>query len=257
MTADGFGIARVEGTFGIAVIGYGGHSAFASVGLLSFDGRGGVSGSLTENRPAARFGDRTLVTVPYRGTYTVDVNGIGATALLENGAQDSLFSIRDTDIVNGSCIAREIAMVFLPLDVSTGSLKTAVATRLPDGAVFANGSLKGRYIGASISHGGQAIAAGFGALSYDGNGGFSEANMANVQGSTFRDRQIITGSDHGTYAVNPDGTGTVAGGGVVFVITRARLTDGVALAEEYAFVVRDPVPATGILFTGVTTRLSD
>ena len=137
-----------------------------------------------------------------------------------------------------------------------GSLKTAVATRLPDGAVYANGSLKGRYVGASISHGGQAVAAGFGALRYDGDGGFSETNVANVQGQSFRDRQVISGSDQGTYAVNPDGTGTVAGG-VVFVVTRARLTNGVALAEEYAFVVRDLVPATGILFTGVTRRLSD
>jgi hypothetical protein len=43
---------------------------------------------------------------------------------------------------------------------------------------------------------------------------------------------------------------------VVFVITRAKLTEGIAIAEEYAFFVRDLVPATGALFTGTVKRLS-
>jgi hypothetical protein len=257
MTPDGLTAASVHGTYALALIGRGGLGSFAAIGLLTFDGRGNVSGSFTENRPADRYGDRTLVTVPYRATYTVDANGIGTTALSETGEQDSIFSIRQTDTADGSRIAQELSVVFQRLDVSTGSLKIAVATRLPDGAEFDNGSLRGRYVGASISQGGQAAAAGFGVLTYDGNGGFSESNIANIQGQSFRDRQVITGTDQGTYVVNPDGTGVVAGGGVPFVITRAKLTDGVAIAEEYAFFVRDLVPATGVLFTGITKRLSD
>ena len=257
MTADGFTAASVRGTYALVVVGRGGQAQFAALGLLKFDGRGNVSGSMTENRPADRYGDRTLVTVPYLATYTVDANGIGATTLPETGEQDSIFSIRQTDTANGSRVAQELSVVFQRVDVSTGSLKTATATRLPDGAEFNNDSLRGRYIGASISQGGQAVAAGFGVLTYDGNGAFSESNIANIQGQSFRDRQVITGSDQGTYVVNPDGTGTIAGGGVVFVITRAKLTDGVAIAEEYAFFVRDLVPATGVLFTGVTRKLSD
>jgi hypothetical protein len=257
MAADGFTVASVRGTYALVVVGRGGQSQFAALGLVKFDGRGSVSGSLTENRPTDRYGDRTLVTVPYRATYTIAANGIGATSLPETGEQDSILSIRQTDIVDGSRVAQELSLVFQRLDVSTGSLKIAVATRLSDGASFGNASLKGRYVGASVSQGGQAAAAGFGALSYDGNGGFSESNIANIQGQSFRDRQVITGSDQGTYVVNPDGTGTVAGGGVVFVTTRAKLTEGVAIAEEYAFFVRDLVPPTGILFTGVTRRLPD
>ena len=257
MRADGITATSVHGTYALAVIGHGGEGLFAALGLLQFDGQGTVSGSFTENRPADRYGNRTLITVPYRAMYTVDTNGIGATALPETGEQDSIFSIRQTDTADGSRIAQELSVVFQRLDVSTGTLKTASATRLPDGAEFNNGSLRGRYVGASISHGGQAVAAGFGVLTYDGNGGFAESNIANIQGQSFRERQLVTDSDHGTYTVHANGTGMVAGGGVVFVITRAKLTDEVAIAEEYAFFVRDLVPATGVLFTGITKRLSD
>jgi hypothetical protein len=257
MTADGFTAASIKGTYALAVIGRGGQGSFAALGLLKFDGRGNVSGSFAENRPANRYGDRTIVTVPYQATYTIEADGIGATALPGTGEQDSIFSIRQTNTADESRIAQELSVVFERLDVSTGSLKTAVATRLPDEAEFNNGSLRGLYVGASISQGGQSAAAGFGMLTYDGNGGFCESNIANMQGQSFRDRQLVTGFDHGTYAVHADGTGVVAEGGVVFVITRAKLTDGVAIAEEYAFFVRDLVPATGGLFTGITKRLSE
>ena len=257
MTTAGITVASVRGIYALAVTGHGGEGPLAALGLLKFDGRGSVSGSLTENRPADRYGDRTLVTVPYRAMYTVDANGIGATTLPESGEQDSIFSIRQMDTAEGSHSAQELSVVFQNLDLSTGNLKTGIATRLPDGAEFNNGSLRGRYVGASISRGGQVAAAGFGVLTYDGNGGFSESNLANVQGQSFRDRQLVTGSDQGTYIVNRDGTGVVAGGGVIFVITRATLRDGVAIAEEYAFFLRDLISATGVLFTGTAKRLSD
>ena len=257
MTAEAFTQASVQGTYALAVSGHGGEGLFTALGLLEFDGRGTVSGSFTENRPADRYGERSVVTVPYRAIYTVDANGIGATTLPDTGEQDSIFSIRQMGVSNGSRIAQELSVVFQRLDTATGTLKTGIATRLPDGVEFNNGSLRGRYVGASVSRGGQATAAGFGVLTYDGNGGFSELNVANVQGQSFRDRQLITRSDQGTYNVHADGTGVVADGGVVFVITRAAPKDGIAIAEEYAFFVRDLMPATGVLFTGVTKRLSD
>lgn len=258
MTAEAFTQASVQGIYALSVSGHGGEGLFTALGLLKFDGEGTVLASLTENRPADRYGDRTVVSVvPYRAMYTVDANGIGATALPDTGEHDSIFSIRQMDTAGGAHIAQELSMVFQRLDISTGALKTGIATRLPDVAEFNNRSLRGRYVGASISRGGHAAAAGFGVLTYDGNGRFSESNLANVQGQSFRDRQLVTGSDQGTYTVHADGTGVVAGGGVVFVITRATLNHGVAIAEEYAFFVRDLMPATGGLFTGITKRLSD
>ena len=257
MTADGITVASVQGDYAIAVSGHGGDGLFAALGLLKFDGRGSVMGSFTENRPADRYGDRTLVTVPYQAMYTVDANGIGATTLPQTGEQDGIFSIRQMHIADGSRIAQELSVIFRYLDVSTGSLKTGAATRLPDGAEFNNASLRGRYVGASLSRGGQVTAAGFGVVTYDGKGGFSESNLATVQGQSFRDRQIVTGSDQGTYTVHADGTGVIADGGAVFVITRAKLNEGAAIAEEYAFFLRDLIPATGVLFIGTTKRLSD
>jgi hypothetical protein len=57
--------------------------------------------------------------------------------------------------------------------------------------------------------------------------------------------------------VNADGTGTVADGGVMFVITRATLIDGAPRADEYSLIVRNAVPTNGAHFTGVVRRVSD
>jgi hypothetical protein len=257
MAADVFTVASLEGTFALNVTGHGGQASFAALGVLRFDGRGNVLGSLVENRPADRYGERTIVNVDYRATFTVDARGIGTIALVPSGEEDCTVAIRETDTTNGTRVVQELSLVFRHLDVSTGSLKTAVGTRLPEDVEFNNASLKGRYIGASIGRGGQVLAAGFGVLDYDGMGGFSESNMANVQGDSFRDRQWVAGSDRGPYAVRANGMGVVDEGGVVFVITRAKLNDKVAVAEEYAFFVRDLVPQTGVLFTGSTKKLSD
>ncbi len=101
------------------------------------------------------------------------------------------------------------------------------------------------------------VLGGLGVLLYDGAGGFSETNTSNVQGDTIRTRRFVAGADHGRYVVNADGTGTVADGGVLFVITKAtRRDDGTALAEEYGFMLRDLVPANGAYFTGIVRRIS-
>jgi hypothetical protein len=140
----------------------------------------------------------------------------------------------------------------------TGNLFTAIAMRLPNDGAFTNASLSGTYIGAVIGRDGQTPSAGFGILTYDGNGQFAESNISNVQvAGSFRDRAVVEGSDRGIYAVNANGTGTVADGGVVFVITKAEVVNGIKRALEYAFIVADLVPANGIHFTGISKRRSD
>lgn len=256
MTDGDFTTASIQGTFALSTIGRGGRDAFAALGVLRFDGHGDVSGSFIENRPADRYGERTIVNVPYRATCRVNPNGIGALLLAETSEDDAILAIRHVAAGDGRLVVAELSLVFLRLDVSGGTLRTATATRLPDNAQFNAGSLAGRYIGASIGRGGQAAAAGFGVLSYDGHGAFSESNIANVQGESFRDRQVVTGSDQGRYVVHADGSGEVAEGGVLFMITRATPTNGLAVAEEYAFFVRDLIPSTGILFTGTAKRVA-
>lgn len=193
----------------------------------------------------------------FAGTYQVNTNGTGNTLSTEGGNIQFSFAITKAEIANGCRIAQEFSLILRELDPSTGCLHTAVATQLPDSGEFNSTSLKGTYVGVAAGRGGQTPAAGFGIITYDGNGGFVESNLANIQGETFRDRRFVMGSDQGRYAINPDGTGTVAGGGVVFVVTKARRIDNLLIAEEYAFFVRELAPPNGVFFTGITRRRSD
>lgn len=257
MVTEEFTNASLQGTYAITGIGWGGQAAMASIGTLGFDGKGEVSGLLLQSIPGDVFGQRTLVENPLVGIYQVNTNGTGNTLSTEGGDIHSFFAITKAVIVNDCRVAEEFSLILRELDPSTGCLHTAVATKLPESGEFNNASLNGTYVGVGIGRGGQTPAAGFGIITYDGNGGFVESNIANIQGETFRDRRFVMGSDQGRYAINPDGTGTVAGGGVIFVITKARMVDGLLIAEEYAFFVRELAPPTGVFFTGVTKRLSD
>jgi hypothetical protein len=253
-----FDNASLVGTYGVAVTGSGGLAPFAAVGSLTFHRDGVLSASWRENRPGSSFGGRTVIEAAWRGTCEVRADGTGTATSAESGQPDLMFAVRRAPAAAaGAPLADELAIVFRDLDVASGSLKIAVATRLPEGAAFGTGSLRGRYVGFARGEGGQTPAAGCGIVTYDGQGGFSESNFSNIQGGSFKERRFITGTDQGTYSVDADGTGTVASGGVVIAITRAKLTEGIAIAEEYAFFVRDLVPATGALFTGTTKRLSD
>lgn len=258
MVTEEFTNASLRGTYAIAGVGWGGQAAMASIGTLGFDGRGKFSGFLLQSIPGATFGQRTLIENPFAGTYQVNANGTGNTLSLEEGGDiQSSFAITKATITNDCRIAQEFSLILRELEPSTGCLHTAVATQLPDNGEFNNASLKGTYVGVAVGRGWQTPAAGFGIITYDGNGGFVESNIANIQGETFRDRQFIMGSDQGRYTINRDGTGTVAGGGVVFVITKAKLVDSLRIAEEYAFFVRELAPPNGVFFTGVTRRRSD
>jgi hypothetical protein len=253
-----FAVASLSGTYAVRIAGEGPGPAYVALGLLAFDGAGGVSGSLLESRPGEHYADRAVVAGQYLARYEMTPEGLGTLRLNESDDVDAWLAVRATSEAAGQTRAEEIALVYRSLDPRTGGLRTAEARRLPDGALFSNASLSGRYTGFGVGRGGQTAVAGFGVITYDGAGGFSESNIANVPGETIRERRFVGGTDQGAYAVNADGTGTVAGGGVLFVITRAsQPASGPALALEYHFMVRNPVPANGAHFTGVVRRISD
>jgi hypothetical protein len=99
--------------------------------------------------------------------------------------------------------------------------------------------------------------AGRGVLSYDGAGGFSEENVANAQGETTAVRQSVSRTDDGHYSLDEDGTGILAEGRLLLLVTRVSISGGKARAEESRFMVRDPVSINGAHFTGVVRRISD
>jgi len=256
MAIEEFANTSLQGIYAVAGAGWGGRASMASIGTIRFDGKGHASGLMRQSVPGETFGERQLIEFPFEGSYQVNADGSGTT-LSMGGKFETRLAITRTEIVDGSRAAQEFSLMAKDLEPSTGSLNLATATRLPDTGKFSNASLKGAYVGVTIGRGGQTAGAGFGLIRYDGNGHFSEHNIANVQGDSFRERRFVMGTDAGNYTVNADGTGFVADGGVVFVITRAEIVDGIKIAHEYAFIVRELIPTTGNLFTGVTRRLSD
>ncbi len=191
------------------------------------------------------------------GTYTVTTQGMISGGM--GGTEDSLrLAVRAVGTgEDGAPRIDELAMIGRDLDGASGCLMTGVATRLPDGAVFEERSLQGLYVGAALGDGGQSPAAGFGFVRYDGQGGFRETNVANIQDDTATSRRFVDGTDEGAYTLEADGIGTVAGGGVHFVVTHATVKDSLTRVEAYAFVVQGLVPATGALFTGTVQRVGD
>lgn len=252
MTDASFDATSLEGTYALTLAVSGGVAPLAGFGVLRFDGAGSVTGSLTENWPGTGYGEREIIALPFTGTYRVDADGLGTIRTGEGEEPDLRLALRDMAEIGDRPVARELALLFHAPHERTGALRAAVGFRRPDGAVFDARSLCGRYNGQAAGHGGETPIAGLGMLVYDGNGQFREVNISNVRGGTFRDRLFVSGSDEGTYTVASDGTGTLAGGGVSFVITHVREEDGLALADQYVFVVRDLVPTVGALVTGVS-----
>ena len=257
MTSHVFTNSSLAGSYAVAVAGEGGRLPYAALGLLSFDGAGGVTGHFTENRPGQSFSERSVTDAPYRGRYSLSANGLGTLLPEDSDEIDCYLAVRAVVGERESTIAQEIALVFRGLDPLSGSLRSGVGLRRPDGALFSNASLHGRYTGFAVGRGGQMPMGGLGVLTYDGAGGFTEENVANVQGEAIGVRQFVNGADQGGFVVNGDGVGSVADGGVLLVITRATIVDGVARADEYCFMGRNLVPANGAHFTGVVRRISD
>jgi hypothetical protein len=248
---------NLQGTYAFSGMGWGGQSPLSSIGILTFDGQEKVTGFTWQNLPGDQFGERKFLELPVKGTYTVNENGTGTILPAEDTDPEMLLAIAKINSLDGTEIVQEFSFVLRQLEPVTGNLFSAIATRLPNEGAFSNASLSGTYVGAAVGRGGQTPGAGFGILTYDGNGGFSESNVSNVQVGSFRERVFVTGSDQGIYNVNANGTGTVAGGGVVFVITKAEVVNGIKRALEYSFIVADLVPANGSHFTGISKRRSD
>jgi hypothetical protein len=247
--------AGLEGTFAIAGAGWGGQAPMAFIGTLTFEHGGTVSGSILCNVPGASYKERRFHHMKHDGTFIIEANGMGA--IRWSHGDESRFAPTRTLAPNGTVTIEELSLINRDLDQTTGALGTASATRLPRDGEFSNASLRGTYVGTAIGRGGQSPGAGLGLVTYDGQGHFSETNIANIQANSPRKRMFAAGSDQGTYTVRADGTGIIAGGGVAFMITRAVVASNTRIAQEYAFIVKDVVPATGSHFTGITTRLLD
>jgi hypothetical protein len=247
----------LRGTYGVIERGFGGRDTAAGIGLMTFDGAGGLTGRLIRSVPAGRVGERDSLEMAGAGRYGVSADGLISAGM--DGAEDGLrLAVRGVGTgPDGAPVAQELAMIGRDLDGASGCLMTGTAFRRPDGAEFGPQAMQGLYVGAAFGEGGLYPAAGFGFLRYDGRGGFREANLSNIMGDTAVSRRFVEGSDEGSYTLDADGFGTVAGGGVRFVVTHATVDGGSTRVQAYAFVVQGLVPATGALFTGTVQRVGD
>jgi hypothetical protein len=272
-TLPAFSQASLKGTYAFTSIGRGGDAPCAAIGVITFDGNGNISGSSTTNLPGRTFQERLQVKAKLQGTYTVDADesGFGSCSvkslLPDNSIQETgyRFMINQVEAVGGAKVAQLVTLIQDKLDPVTGSLNTLTATRLPDEGVFSLASIKGTYSGIGFARGGQATISGTGFITYDGKGNTHASNTQSFPGPTFGERVFQTyDTPAGTYTVNEDGTGTIVsaqefqtGAVADLVITNAKVVDGLKVAQEYFFILRDLLPTGGLATSVIYKREPD
>jgi hypothetical protein len=264
-----FTVASVVGTFAWTHIGHGGQFPSAGLGVLTFDGAGTFSGTVTLNLPGEDFTNRIPdYRTSFSGSYTLNPDGTGTSTarftLPGSGRQEtsSHFVVTKAVVRGGRRIARELKLVADRLSVISGNLDVAVLKQIPSGG-FSNASLSGTYGEHGTSYGGAQPAVDAGFTTFDGRGNTTvyfnqnipgEENIPGFPAPSFSQRQVFSGSANLTYQVNPDGTGksNVAH----FVITEAKKIGNQVVATE-VFSIADALDRfSGNLHTTTLTRLS-
>lgn len=265
--------ASLQGTYAFTSIGRGGDAPCAAIGIITFDGNGNISGSSTTNLPGSTFKERLLVKASLQGTYKVDADqsGFGSCSLkslLSDGSTQETgyrFMINQVEAIDGSKVAQRVTLMQDKLELLTGSLNTSTATRLPDEGIFSLASIQGTYSGIGFAWGGRAPISGTGFITYDGKGNTHASNTQSFPGTTFGERVFYTyDTPTGIYTVNEDGTGTIVsaqeyqtGAVADLVITKAKVIDGIKVAQEYFFILRDLLPTGGLATSVIYKREPD
>lgn len=164
--------------------------------------------------------------------------------------------------------SRKNWIITVAITITIASFLSTVSARAQDAhPCFDLASLRGNYT--VIGTYGANIAIALAKRSMDGKGNLTGTFIVNepLAGSTTGQRNIVSGTQVGTYTVNCDGTGVVTRILTVgttqteqfddFVITRAIIEDGHLIATSVADAQRTPstIVAGGIFLTRVWTRL--
>ena len=267
--SEQFETASFKGNYAVCCVPEGGHAQSASIGVLTFDGNGRVSGPMMTNLPGARFGERIQLDASIEGTYTVDDDGSGfgsltASSTAADGVRQEITAvllIGKAEVVGRAKIAQEASIMVEPVDPRTGGLSLILASRHPDEGEFSMASFSGTYGGPGWGRGGQtpASAIGIGAVHFDGNGNFTAVDVQNLPRATFLERRRLSqDTPNGQYTLEKDGRGMVSreGAHAHFVVTKAKVSGNVRIVLEYFFITDDLVPPTAnLVTTNVTKRL--
>jgi hypothetical protein len=235
--------ASIQGDYASFGIGVGGTSPNASAGMLTFDGKGSVTGTEYLNQPGFSFPERRYDVLPLEGTYEVDPRGTGV--ILGKGTDKLLFrfQIAKATLIDDIKMAREITLLPLELVDETGNLVLSVATRLPGRGEFSLATLKGTYAFRGNGQGGQAPESGIGTVRFDGEGNASAFDILNLPGPSSDERVVLRFSFEATYIVDENGFGTItptSGTGDAFLVVRkAEVINGVKVAREFSIIINN------------------
>jgi hypothetical protein len=245
--------ASLKGTHAVAISGQGGYAPTAGVGMLTFDGKGNVSGFQLLNLPGFSFGERTLVKSCLKGTYTVDKDGFGSGTTkitLPDGSNRETSFVLGIGKAKADRVAEEVFFILQDLEPTTGNLITFITNKLIDEGEFSPASLKGTFSFNGITKGGQIFNAGIGLITFDGKGKYSGADTLNIPGNSFDQRKITKSPFEGTYQMIEGGIysaiSTPSQSEAIFLITKAKIVNGIKVAQEYFYIV----PSNNLEVTG-------
>jgi hypothetical protein len=122
--------ASLQGNYSYNIIGEGGQSPIAGLGILTCDGKGNCSGNIAINRPGASAGERTVTTTSSVMPYTINSDGTG-TATPPNESEIVLL-ITKAEVVNDLKVAQEMFFIVNQLDSATGNLLKGFVTKISD-----------------------------------------------------------------------------------------------------------------------------
>ncbi len=226
-TAETYSVASVKGTFSFqwnewtANVSF---PAFGGIDLITFDGKGNVTGSQTYMQQGVLYEESVA------GTYTVNSDGTGIFSSSQSASQ---FAFALNSVAAGHAKGAQFLLIEAPKGnaniVLSGTALSTQATK------FSNASLKGSYSFLTNLWTANASTNEFamvGVLTFNGAG--------TVTGSytSITDGAAQTGTLAGTYTVNSNGTGTITfttGSTAQFAIalnsTAAKVAHGVQLLQ--------------------------
>ncbi len=204
-----FNNGSLKGSYGFQVAKWtsdSSNNAEITLGLVTFDGAGNVSGSDTDNDAGS------VTTATFSGTYSVKSNGTGSMSITSSGHKVTLALVIDgsgknLQLMETDCKSR-------PCDsISSGTAVAQVSSS------FSNASLKGAFgvlLNKWTPDPSQPAEATLGVDTFDGNGNMKVSVTDDTAGT------ITTVKASGTYSVNSDGTGSYA-----LTDSKDNVTDGV------------------------------
>jgi hypothetical protein len=260
----GFTDESLQGNYAVVTLNVGGQYPQAGISVITYDGKGKLSGTTLQNLPGASIAERTVTKLTFSGTYLVNSDGTGQSIFktsLPNGSVTEVnlaFVITQAQEDDHIKQAKKLSIIQEQLDEKTGGLLKLEATRIPDEGKFTNASLKGKYAYTLTGHGGRVSQLGLGVMNYDGIGSFSGNAIVNLPGETTGKRIFVTAPFVRPYNINADGIGIATPPGesdILFIITKAQVDGGIKVCQEAFFMVNQVNPITGNLLTGEMTKL--